>query len=173
MREILTGRVGGEPEFGTAKNSKGVEFRTCNFTLFVADPFSESKNKKQGNEKKWNDFPRQIKASGPIVDTIEELMKSGELASGKVVSVLGKYRVDEFEKDGKHERREYLQPEKFDTTTQLEKEHNALLKAYAKGQIDSLSKGLVDEFPSIDQAEEIEKETEYDIEKSEEAAIDR
>lgn len=173
-REILTGRVGKEVKFETRTSKKdGKEFEVADFTLFVSDPWSGDKNATEENAKSWNSFPKHIQVTGKRVAEVKELVESGKLTSGTLLTVLGKYRVSEFEKDGKKERRESIQMEKLDFTGQLEREHNAILLAYVKGDIDSIAKGLVDEFPSIDEAEEIDASTEYAIEQEQDISVER
>lgn len=165
MREIITGRIGTDITYEERKNSKtGEIFNVAEFKMYVGDPYS-----KKDEKGSWPSVIKTVKAAGPFVDQIKELEEKGELGKGNTISVLGVFRVSHFEKDGQEKWYEYLSPEKIDTTLQLEKEHNHLLRAFAKGEIDSLTKGMEgDEFPSIEKADELEKslENQFDIETS-------
>lgn len=168
-REIWTGRITGEPKISIFTNSKtGEDFKVAEFSIFKADPYTKTESGL------WNSTAKKIRAVGKIANEIEEKFNSGELKVGSSISLCGKYMISSFQnKEGKEISYEFLKPERIDTTNEIQSEMNNLLRAYSFGKINSISEGLNEDFPDIENIEEMDLSDEMELGQEEDISVER
>lgn len=145
MKRVIVGRLAMKPEVKEV-TAKGKTFSVTDFAIYEAD--STSKVKGEDGKEFWPEMVRNCRAYGDVASELATLEK------GATVAAIATIKMQNWEKDGKMQRKEFYQFNKLGNAKELVEQSEKLFSAYIKGAIDKLDAGVDPSFPAVENEKE-------------------